>query len=210
MGAMERLFNFPRLYRAKFALTGAAVAITRPVLFRNYFTFKGLLAEHIRTGQRVCEIGCGDGENYRLLRDAVGSVDYTGVDVNPNMIQHCRQQHPEARWICGEDLPSCGFDTCIICNLLHHLETRSRVIHVVRTASRLAGEVLLFEPLQSENRLLAVLKSGYWASTDGGKLYLRLAEFHEVFAEAGAHVGWEVISEPLRQFYSCQLLRDGD
>ena len=206
----EALFNFPRLYRLKFAVTGAVVAITKPLLFRNHITFREILAKRIAPGERVCEVGCGDGENYCYLLSDVGRIDFTGADLNPNMIAHCRERYPEAQWICSnlaEIMAAQSFHTCIISNVLHHLNARRDITTLLQTASRLARRILLFEPLQSDSPLVYALKRLYFAATDGGNIYLRLEEFHQLFDEVGVHVDWEWASEPFHHFYSCQISR---
>jgi SAM-dependent methyltransferase len=203
----EAIFNSPRLYRCKFFFTGAAVAVMKPIFFhRDYFEFQDLLCTTVRNNERVCEIGCGDGENYRLISTTVGSFD--GIDINPHMIEHCRIKYRAAQWHCGEAakvLDGRVFDLCIISNVLHHLPDREYIVNLLRAALKSSGRILLFEPLQSEIAPLRLVKRTYWALTDGGNLYCRLADFHGLFVEAGGTPIWERHSAPFRQFYSCLL-----
>jgi len=210
---MEILFNSPRLYRAKFFFTGALTSIVKPICFRNHFRFREILAERIRPGETVCEIGCGDGENYRFLLADVGNISFTGLDLNPHMIEHCRARHPEARWVCcnlAEVAETQRFDACVVCNVLHHLNSRKDALTVLQTATRISRRLLLCEPLQSDIWPLPLLKRLYWTLTDGGNFYMRLEEFHAIFAEAHVTVDWEMASEPLHHFYVCQLSRMQD
>jgi SAM-dependent methyltransferase len=207
MRLAERLFNFPRLYRAKYAITGSLLAAVRPLAFRSMVTAGDLFAQ-VPAGARVCEIGCGDGANYRALRE-VGPLSYTGIDANPAMVAHCRDEYPEHAWLRAfppYSFPDRAFDVCIIVNVLHHLDNREQILEMLREAGRIASAVLLFEPLQSESRVLRALKRTYWSLTDGGLHYNRLDEFQALFAEAGLSVAWERYTLPLRHFYAARLV----
>jgi SAM-dependent methyltransferase len=210
--AAEALFNFPRLYRAKFAVTGAALALVRPVLFRTLVTVEDVIrAAAIPPGASVCEIGCGDGENYRLITAVVGAVRYSGIDINPKMVEHCAGAYPEQRWLCGTppyDFADKEFDFCVIVNVLHHLNSERDMEDMLAESGRISKAVVLFEPLQSENRVLYALKRAYWSLTDGGFRYLRLNEFHALFAAAGMRPRWQRYSSPLRHFFGAHLVRD--
>jgi ubiquinone/menaquinone biosynthesis C-methylase UbiE len=208
----ERLFDFPRLYRAKFAVTGAVLRVVRPLVFTTLVTVDDVVrAAAIAPGSRVLEIGCGDGQNYRAVSVIAGDVAYTGIDINPVMIAHCAEAYPAQRWLVATPpyaFADREFDYCLIINVLHHLNRRGDVVRMLAEARRIAKMVVLFEPLQSEGRLLYALKNAYWALTDGGSRYLRVSEFHAVFAAAGLRTAWERYSAPLRHFYGAHLVHD--
>ena len=208
--AAEKLFDFPVVYRAKFFFTGLIFRLVKPVMFRTHFTLEEVLLQNIPGGTSVLEIGCGDGANFRLLAAREGGVGrFCGVDVNPHMVEYCRSRHPEARWLVAARPPYTDagerFDRVVIINVLHHLDDRPAIVGILREAARLGTEIVLFEPLQSENPLLHALKRFYWLVTDGGNLYLRHHEFKSLFAEAGLVVKWEAMSAPLRHFYAARL-----
>ena len=167
-----------------------------------------LRAANIQPGATICEIGCGDGENYRVVTALAGRVEYTGIDISEAMVAHCRETHPDQRWLLASPpyaLEDARFDVCLVVNVLHHLNSRTEVVRMLSEAGRIARKVVLFEPLQSDARALAATKSLYWALTDGGSRYLRLAEFRALFAEAGLALSWERYSAPLRHFYAAHL-----
>ena len=73
----------------------------KPVVFYcDHFEFRDLLLSTVHSNTRVCEIGCGEGENYRLISTRVASVD--GIDINRHIIEHCRAKYPAAHWHCAE------------------------------------------------------------------------------------------------------------
>jgi hypothetical protein len=79
---------------------------------------------------------------------------------------------------------------------------------MLREAGRIARTVALFEPLQSENAVLAAIKRLYWGLTDGGHEYPRLAAYRSLFVRAGVRIAWERFSSPLRHFYGALLCRE--
>ena len=53
-------------------------------------------------GKRLLEIGCGLGHLYSHIREGVGQVDYTGIDIVPEMIVHAQVAHPDAVFECRD------------------------------------------------------------------------------------------------------------
>lgn len=209
--AAEALFNFPRVYRWKFMLTGALLGLVRPILFKTMVRDEDLFrCAGIPAGSRICEIGCGDGENYRKIEGIVGNTRYTGIDINPAMVAHCRARYPHEQWLVAGlpyPFPDDSFDYCIIVNVLHHLNDTAEIVSMLTEAKRISRNILLFEPLQSEHVVLYSIKRLYWALTDGGSRYKRLQEFRDLFASVGLRLGWERYTSPLRHFYAAHLTR---
>lgn len=58
------------------------------------------LALPFTAGQQptVLDVGCGLGHLYPLLRERMGEIAYTGIDVVPELIEHARRSHPAARF----------------------------------------------------------------------------------------------------------------
>ena len=87
------------------------------------------------------------------------------------MIEYCSANYPQQRWLVSNipyEFVDDSFDYCVIVNVLHHLNSRADVASMLREAKRLAKNVVLFEPLQSETPILYLAKRLYWAITDGG------------------------------------------
>ncbi len=203
---MDRIFDFPLIYRLKVSLIKLFVRPVSAVLIRNKFSEDEVILRTVADGSRVYEIGCGDGNGFRLFSRAGRNIQYTASDYNTHMVDHCRERHPDAAWeyYSGGAYPhaDASFDYCIIRQVLHHIPTRTEIVATVREALRIAGTVLLLEPLQSESPVLRAIKSLYWRVTDGGLNYMTLDELHRVLDEAGAVITWEVATEPLRQAYA--------
>lgn len=56
----------------------------------------------ILQGKRILEIGCGLGHLYSLLCEKFSDVDYTGIDIVPELIDHAQAAHPSATFECRD------------------------------------------------------------------------------------------------------------
>ena len=53
----------------------------------------------LRPGDRVLEVGCGTGRNFRYLHEAVGATGHIhGVDISPGMLRQARALRARRRW----------------------------------------------------------------------------------------------------------------
>lgn len=208
---MDRIFDFPALYRAKISLVRLVTRPVSSVLIRNRFADDDIILDNVPDGASVFEVGCGDGNGFRLFAQAGRSVRYTGSDYNTHMVDYCRTHFPQASWEYysgGAYTHADGeFDYCVIRHVLHHIPERSDIVQTIREAIRISKNVVLIEPLQSEGLPLRLLKSLYWKATDGGVNYMRLNELQQVWKDAGAEITWEVWTHPLRQTYACTMKR---
>lgn len=74
-------------------------------------------------GSTVLDYGCGKGDFCGHLKSAGISVEYTGVDINPNLIKLAAQKHPEARFLAldiEEDEFDGRFDYVFICGVFNN------------------------------------------------------------------------------------------
>lgn len=46
----------------------------------------------------LLDLGCGFGDLYPFLKEFWVNVDYTGYDINPNLIEMAKKAHPDARF----------------------------------------------------------------------------------------------------------------
>lgn len=205
----ETLFNYPKLYRAKFMITGILVKLLKPIAFQIYFTQQEILLSNIKPELSILELGCGDGDNFLALSESVEIKQFTGIDNNSEMIAFCQKRYPDQAWICMNSppypFPDKHFDSVIICNLLHHLDTIEVIDAVLKEALRLSKRVIIFEPLQSKNFLLRWAKKIYWLLSDGGNIYMNTDEFQATFSRVRANTVWVRESAPLNHFFACEI-----
>lgn len=58
-------------------------------------------------GCSILDVGCGFGDFYGFLVNRGITVDYTGVDINPQFIEIAKNAYPDARFIAGDFDDSC-------------------------------------------------------------------------------------------------------
>ncbi len=90
--------------------------------------YHDFFVEHIRSGERVVDIGCGYGAVAYSIVSRSGA-DVTGIDLSIANIGEARRrfQHPKLTWLEGDaltDLPQGPYDTAILSNVLEHIEHR--------------------------------------------------------------------------------------
>jgi len=74
------------------------------------------------SGKTILDFGCGKGDFYGFLKDRGISVNYSGIDVNENLIKLARSKFPEAEFI-ATDIEESGFnrefDLIFICGVFN-------------------------------------------------------------------------------------------
>ncbi|HEY7956366.1 MAG TPA: class I SAM-dependent methyltransferase [Polyangia bacterium] len=102
-----------------------------------------------RPGERVLEVGCGDGGNLCHLGRACPEAARFGVDFSPAKAAFA-QQATGARTAAADaaHLPFAdqSFDAILIRDLLHHLPDRPRALAEARRVLRPGGRLTLIEP----------------------------------------------------------------
>lgn len=88
-----------------------------------YPSEKKFLIEVLKPGMTVLDVGCATGGMYAALRDLIGDIHYTGVDVSAPMIRRARERFPQAQFefVDGKKLPfpDASFDVVISFGVLH-------------------------------------------------------------------------------------------
>jgi cyclopropane fatty-acyl-phospholipid synthase-like methyltransferase len=93
--------------------------------------FEDLVKLGIAPGDRVLDVGCGLGDFLSWLLGQGLQVDYTGIDITPEFVAHCRKVHGgEGRFLEGnilEDLAGLaprGFDWVVASGVFAHRKDR--------------------------------------------------------------------------------------
>jgi len=85
--------------------------------------FKVLADIGIQSGDSVLDVGCGFGDFKAWMAGQGRGVDFTGIDLSPDLIGVAQQQHPDARLLCGElfdfHFESGSFDWVILSGALN-------------------------------------------------------------------------------------------
>ncbi|MBU0679620.1 MAG: class I SAM-dependent methyltransferase [Verrucomicrobia bacterium] len=71
--------------------------------------FAVLTAMGEMNGRSILDVGCGFGDMIDYLKNRGLDVEYTGVDINPAILEVARERHPDARFEC-RDIVTAPFD----------------------------------------------------------------------------------------------------
>lgn len=97
-----------------------AVGWTAGGQLRRYETFLNIAGD--LSGKKILDFGCGKGDFYGFLKDRGISVNYSGIDVNENLIKLAMSKFPETEFIAA-DIEESGFnrefDLIFICGVFN-------------------------------------------------------------------------------------------
>ncbi|MBN1534039.1 MAG: methyltransferase domain-containing protein [Spirochaetes bacterium] len=113
----------------------------------------------IDAGDRVLDVGCGNGVLFRLIEERIGpGGSICALDPSPMMVARARELHPEfgnIRYITGlledADLPAGHFDRILCFAVIPHLEDLPRSLSVLRRAIAPRGTLYIFHLESTEN-----------------------------------------------------------
>ncbi|GBE40590.1 MAG TPA: class I SAM-dependent methyltransferase [Nitrospirae bacterium] len=107
-------------------------------------------------GSKVLDYGCGKGDLYQVLKDRNISVNYTGFDINANLISLAKQKHPETVFRVFDieiDNMDEEFDYIFLCGVfnLKLKDLDKTVKNVLKRLFLCCRKALAFNALSSEN-----------------------------------------------------------
>ncbi len=113
-------------------------------LYAGNGRFVALLAESLvealdpRPGERILDLGCGDGFLSRRIAESGATV--VGVDSSPEMVAAAKDQGADARCVSAESLPfDQEFDAVFSNAALHWMNDQDAVLRSVRRALKPGG-----------------------------------------------------------------------
>lgn len=108
-----------------------------------YQAQRQLLHKLVGTGRNVLEIGCGTGDLLASLNPSHG----VGVDVDPDIIAHARQHHPELEFHTMDahqlDLGGRTFDVVVMVDLVGELRDLWAAFHALRKVVHPRTQVII-------------------------------------------------------------------
>jgi ubiquinone/menaquinone biosynthesis C-methylase UbiE len=120
------------------------------------------LLKHVRAGERVLDVGCGEGTFTAALAGAGARA--VGIDVAEEPLRRGRRRHPEldlrlvddgGAW----DLPDASFDAVWAGETIEHVLDTATWLSEIRRVLRSGGSLLLSTPAHSPSRVLALALS---------------------------------------------------
>lgn len=105
------------------------------------------LGSWVEEGDRILDIGCGNGRLLNLFSDK--DVSYIGLDSSSRLVGIAQQEHPGYEFIVGDFLeitfPSDTFDKAFAIAFFHHIPSEVMRLNILAEARRiLKPEGLLF------------------------------------------------------------------
>ena len=106
------------------------------------------LEEYIIDGEKVLDLGCGNGRLYELFKEKF--VDYYGVDNSDKMIEIAKSRYPKIKFQVADALnlpfPENFFDKVISIAVLHHIpseEFRLQFLNEIKRVLKPEGKIIL-------------------------------------------------------------------
>jgi SAM-dependent methyltransferase len=89
-------------YRGLFQKYGDAPEATQMSLEGKVFRYRKLMEIADLRNRRVLDLGCGIGDFYPFLTEKFGELDYTGIDLVPEMVAYAARKYPRAHFLCRD------------------------------------------------------------------------------------------------------------
>lgn len=64
--------------------------------------FQALAGIGIEAGDSVLDVGCGFGDFKAWFETQGGALDYTGIDLSPDLLNEGEKRHADATFLCGD------------------------------------------------------------------------------------------------------------
>jgi SAM-dependent methyltransferase len=169
---------------------------------------------YFRGFERVLDIGCGNGEFLQILQTAGHSA--VGVDIDPAMVQHCRDQGltaHEADVVTWLPTQAGQYDAIFSSNVIEHLDAKTvqALVNGAYQALRPGGILLLGTP-NPESAIVQLYE--YWRDPTHVRLYSRQllefflynAGFDKVQSDVNHETGWDGIDQMLQSLQSTPIM----
>jgi ubiquinone/menaquinone biosynthesis C-methylase UbiE len=123
---------------------------------------RSFLLEHVATGERVLDVGCGEGRFAGELLD--GGAQVIGIDVAEEPLRRARARHPELDVRLVGDagpwpLQDASFDVVWAGEVIEHVADTSAWLSEARRVLRSGGSLVLSTPAHERLTLLATALS---------------------------------------------------
>lgn len=83
-----------------------------------------LFANYIKDGDKVADLGCGNGRFYKFLKEE-RNTNYVGIDNSEKLLEKAQVKNPDAKFITGDltqiPLKDASMDVCAAIASLHHI-----------------------------------------------------------------------------------------
>ena len=111
-----------------------------------YTSERFFLPEILPSAHSVLDVGCAAGGFSRIMKSFNPTIDYTGVDINPQFVEIARRAFPDSRFKESDginfDTPECSYDLVHSTGVLLH---NSRYADMAAACYRQARRYIIYD-----------------------------------------------------------------
>jgi SAM-dependent methyltransferase len=112
-------------------------------------------------GKKVLDYGCGKGDLYGYAKEHGIDIDYTGLDINPELVKLAKEKHPDAAFgVADAEEAPLGerFDIVFICGVFNNRVqgVEESMLNVLSGLFEITGEALAINALSTHSGYKAV------------------------------------------------------
>ena len=122
------------------------------------------LEDYIKEGDKILDLGCGNGRLYELLKNK--PIDYYGIDNSEKLIEIAKSRYPNINFQVADALnlpfPENFFDKVVSVAVFHHIPSKELRLQFLKETKRVLKNkgilILVNWSLNTRKRLSLVLK----------------------------------------------------
>ncbi|MCL1844515.1 MAG: class I SAM-dependent methyltransferase [Defluviitaleaceae bacterium] len=141
--------KFAKLSQAKYDKKAPKYDKTIDGHYTAKFKRKLLEAITVSDGEKVLDVGCGNGTLICAI-SRKAKIHAYGVDISPKMIDECRARHPHIDFqvSVADELPFADneLDVVTMCCVLHHLDEPQNFFAEARRVLKTGGRLIVSDP----------------------------------------------------------------
>jgi len=104
----------------------------------NIWTEFSIFRDYVENGDKVLDIGCGNGRLLKLLKNK--RIDYTGSDIAEKLVEIAKQKYPQNKFIVADGrklpFPENYFDKVFSIAVLHSIPSEEFRLQILKEAKR--------------------------------------------------------------------------
>lgn len=115
---------------------------------RYYWNVRDRAALEYLIGSRILDAGCGEGLTIEKIIARFPGGYVQGIDIDPMNVAICREHGLPVNQasIYNLPFPDKSFDSCILLEVIEHLENADRAVAELARVTRLGGRVIIVYP----------------------------------------------------------------
>jgi len=114
-----------------------------------YWDYRDNSALAYLKGTKILDAGCGEGITLGRIVRGWPDVEAQGIDLDPKNLEICREHGLPVREgsVCELPFEDATFDTCLLIEVIEHLDTPEKAVAELARVTRPGGRVLVLYPV---------------------------------------------------------------